>query len=176
MHSALSLWCSSQSEMKLMNLCGCSRTHSSPELTGTRNSLVRDQVEIMCLTRSDHSGSVYIYIQKECGTHLNPPSCPAVGGMMSKTCLFLLEQVTRLLLCGIWHWFGTVADNLPSSLSGDLAFLDKGTSDRMGAIVWIYKFTARCLFTYLLLTPTVNARSFLPDLAVLRLRSTKRCR
>lgn len=92
-----------------------------------------------------------------------------------QTCLFLLEQVSHLLLCGIWHWFGTVIDNLPSSLSGDLAFLDKGTSDRMGAIAWIYKFTVWCLFTYLLLTPTVNARSFLPGLAVLKLSSTERC-
>lgn len=76
--------CSSQSQMKPLNLCGCSRrTCSPPELTDTRSSLVRGQEEIMCHPRSNHSGSVYVYMQKECGKDLNPPSHPTVGGMMS---------------------------------------------------------------------------------------------
>jgi len=38
----------------------------------------------MCHTRSDCSGSAYIYIPKECGIDVNPPSHPTVGGVMSR--------------------------------------------------------------------------------------------
>lgn len=56
-----------------------------------------------------------------------------------QTCLFLSEQVSHLLLCGICCWFDAVTDNLASPPRGDPAFLDKGRNDKTHCLnLWVY--------------------------------------